>query len=185
VGFAAIPTTAAKGKEPGKVQEIGGEAATTGTGNGTSQPSHLLVAFQSSPGLQQTLLSSIQPMPQQKNAPKKSLWAPPSLLVIIFVKASGLLRHVPKSCTLGMAEGIVSHHGWWDAHQQPPAVADLPAAIHVGQDERKCFAARRENAWGGDGSSSPQPSGVRQHGVGNHGRDPAARQVPGELGDGG
>lgn len=95
-----------------------------------------------------------------------------------------------------MAEGIVSHHGvarppptrrWvygrWDAHQQPPAVADLPAAIHVGQDERKGFAARRDNAWGRDGSSSPRPSGVRQHGVGNHSQDPAAGQVPGELGD--
>lgn len=51
-------------------------------------------------------------------------------------------------------------YGQWDAHQQPPAVADLPAAVHVGQDERKGFAARRDNTWEQDGSSSPQPSGV-------------------------
>lgn len=76
-------------------------------------------------------------------------------------------------------------YGRWDAHQQPPAVADLPAAIHVGQDKRKGFTARRDNVWRWDGSSSPQPSGVWQHGVGNHGRDPAVGQVPGELSDGG
>lgn len=78
MGFAAVLTSATKGKE------IGREAATTDTGNGTSQPLHLLVAFQASPGLQQTLLASIQ-HPTDAPAEESSKEIPLGTPLLLFI----------------------------------------------------------------------------------------------------
>lgn len=65
----------------------------------------------------------------------------------------------------------------WDAHQQPPAVADLPAAVHVGQDERKGFAAKKERQYVGKGWL------VQPAALGSGKPRPRIGQVPGELSD--
>lgn len=56
------------------------------------------------------------------------------------------------------------------AHQQPPAVTNLPAAIHVCQDKGKGFTARRYSAWARGSSDSPQPSGWDHSRAGTWGR---------------
>lgn len=115
------------------------------------------------------------------------------MLVTTFVKASGFLRHLPILWV--WQKHRVPPWGWvtqppltqqWaygqgDAHQQPPAVADLSAAIHVGQDERKGLTARRDNGWDGMGWE-----GIGWEGIGWDGStspEPAMGLVPGELGD--